>query len=59
MSNGPESSMMRARTSDIDLTKMMSDPERVMRDPTNPSIFTTFCWQEQKVHEQIDTLKKR
>lgn len=57
MLNVSESRKTRAHTSDTDLAQMMVDPERVMRNPVNPSFFTTFRRKEENVLEQIDNLE--
>lgn len=56
MWNVPGRFFTQAHTSEVDLAKVMIDPERVMRNPTNPYVLTTFRRQGQTVLEQINTL---
>lgn len=43
MSTGFESSVMRANTFDVDLLRIMGDPDLVIRGPTRQSFLTKFC----------------
>lgn len=56
MSKVPKSCMTRAHTSDINLAKIMRDPERVKRSSANTSFLTRFYRQKRKLHKQIVTV---
>lgn len=56
MSNVDRGRLARANTSDVNLAKMMSDLNRVMRTSANTSVLTTFPRKGQKAQKQIQTL---
>lgn len=55
MSNTPKNHITRAHASNIDVAKMMSEPERIMHNPAKPSFHATFNRQRQRVQEQTST----
>lgn len=56
MSKLPENHTTRPQASSVDLAQMMSNLERVFRNPVNPSSLSTFRHQAQTVQEPIATL---
>lgn len=56
MSNVLERRMTQAHTSNEKFDKIVSHPERVIRNPAKMPFLTTMSRQGQKVQEQIDTL---
>lgn len=54
-SNDPESRTSEAHISDTDLSRIMSEPEQILRSRPNPSFHTTLRWKGQK-EQELDTL---
>lgn len=56
MPNLPESRMTKEHTLDVEAAKIMSDPERLMRNKVATSFLSTSSRQGQKMRKKIDFL---